>query len=130
MDKKQVAILLFENVEVLDFAGPFEVFSRVRTEPGLESRWSDDTAPYSVCTVAKRIESVSAIGNLQVVPDYDFKTVPPIDILVVPGGLGARALLDDPQTIDWVTQVNKRAELTTSVCTGSLPLLSTKTVGM
>lgn len=122
MNKTQVAILLFDDVEVLDFAGPFEVFSRVRTEPGLESRWNEDSAPFSVCTVAKRIEPVSAIGNLKVVPDHDFKSVPAIDILVIPGGLGARALLDDEQTLDWVKTVNKRAALTTSVCTGALVL--------
>ena len=42
------AILVFDGVEVLDFAGPFEVFSRTRTEPGLESRRSDATAPFRV----------------------------------------------------------------------------------
>ncbi len=122
MDKTNVAVMLFDNVEVLDFAGPFEVFSRVRTVPGLESRCSEDSAPFSVFTVAKDTGPVSAIGNLKVVPDYDFSNTPAIDILVVPGGLGARALLDDDQTLQWVKQVNTQTSLTASVCTGSLVL--------
>ncbi len=45
-----VGILIFDDVEVLDFAGPFEVFSRTRTEPGLASRRSDEEAPFNVFT--------------------------------------------------------------------------------
>jgi transcriptional regulator GlxA family with amidase domain len=122
MEKTNVAVMLFNNVEVLDFAGPFEVFSRARTVPGLESRWSEDSAPFTVFTVAKDASPVSAIGNLSVNPDYDFKSCPAIDILVVPGGLGARALLDDEQTLQWIKQVDQQTSLTTSVCTGSLVL--------
>jgi transcriptional regulator GlxA family with amidase domain len=122
MDKTNVAVLLFEDVEVLDFAGPFEVFSRVRTLPGLESRWNEDTAPFNVFTVAKTAEPISAIANMMVIPDHGFETAPRIDILVVPGGLGARALLDDEETLTWIKSVDESTSLTTSVCTGSLVL--------
>ena len=122
MNKTNVGILIFENVEVLDFAGPFEVFSRTRTMPGIESRRSDDAAPFRVFTVAKTTDSVFATGALKVVPEYLFKTAPRIDLLVVPGGFGTRALLDDQETLAWIGTVAADASQTTSVCTGSLLL--------
>lgn len=122
MDKTRVGILIFENVEVLDFAGPFEVFSRTRLEPGPESRTGDDRAPFHVFTVARTREEVVATGGLKVVPEYDFAGVPHIDILVVPGGFGTRPLLADNETLAWIRSVAAGARRTTSVCTGSLLL--------
>ena len=60
LDKHNVGILLFDGVEVLDFAGPFEVFSRTRLVPGMESRRSDATAPFRVFTVARKDEPIAA----------------------------------------------------------------------
>ncbi len=120
MEKLNVGILIFDDVEVLDFAGPFEVFSRTRTEPGADSRRSDDSAPFRVFTVAKTVEPIIAIGGLNVTPTHGFEDAPPIDLLVVPGGFGARALLEDEHTLQWVGQVAATARKTTSVCTGAL----------
>ena len=122
MEKTSVGILIFENVEVLDFTGPFEVFSRTRTVPGAESRRSDNDAPFKVFTVAKTTDPLFATGALKVVPDYSFKTAPHIDLLVVPGGFGTRALLEDEETLAWISAVAADASQTTSVCTGSLLL--------
>jgi transcriptional regulator GlxA family with amidase domain len=122
MNRKNVAVMIFEDVEVLDFAGPYEVFSRVRTVPGGPSRWNDESAPFNVFTVAKTDAPLKAIGGLQVTPDYSFANAPGIDLLVVPGGLGARHLVDDVSTIEWIKSVAQTAEQTTSVCTGSLLL--------
>ena len=105
MEKTSVGILIFENVEVLDFAGPFEVFSRTRTVAGVESRRSDDDAPFQVFTVAKTTDPLFATGALKVVPEYSFRTAPRIDLLVVPGGFGTRALLDDEETLSWIGTV-------------------------
>lgn len=58
MEKFNVGILLFDDVEVLDFAGPFEVFSRTRSVPGAESRRNEDSAPFRVFTVAKTKEKI------------------------------------------------------------------------
>jgi putative intracellular protease/amidase len=102
IDKHNVGILLFDGVEVLDFAGPFEVFSRTRLVRGVESRRSDATAPFRVFTLAKKGESITATGDLQLTPRYSFHTAPPIDLLVVPGGYGTRALLHDAETLDWI----------------------------
>ena len=120
--KVNVGILLFEDVEVLDFAGPFEVFSQTRLEPGIESRRSTDSAPFHVFTVAQSPEILHATGGLRVFPDHAFADAPRIDLLVVPGGFGTRPLLDDDATLDWIRETARGARQVTSVCTGSLLL--------
>jgi transcriptional regulator GlxA family with amidase domain len=120
--RKTVGILIFDDVEVLDFAGPFEVFSRTRTVPGVESRRTDDSAPFETFTVARTRDIVTAIGGLQVVPHYSWADAPPIDILVVPGGFGTRALLNDQPTLGWIRTTAASSSQVTSVCTGALLL--------
>ncbi len=122
MEKLNVGILIFDGVEVLDFAGPFEVFSRTRLVPGVESRRSDESALFNVFSVAKTDALVSTTGDLQVLPAYSFAVAPRIDILVVPGGFGTRALLSDEETLGWIRSVAASAKQTTSVCTGALLL--------
>ena len=117
-----VGILIFDDVEVLDFAGPFEVFSRTRLAPGADSRRTDNSAPFRVFTVARSRELVTAIGGLKVMPDYAWVDAPPIDLLVIPGGFGTRALLRDEPTLAWVRATASAASLVTSVCTGALVL--------
>ena len=124
MDKATVGILLFDGVEVLDFAGPYEVFSRTRLTPGVESRRSEESAPFRVFTVAAGCDPVTAIGGLRVLPDFDTSAAPPIDVLVVPGGFGTRALLQDAGVLAWIRQTAAGARRVTSVCTGSLVLAS------
>lgn len=122
MERRSVGILIFDDVEVLDFAGPFEVFSRTRLVPGAESRRSDDSAPFQVFTVARTREPITATGGLIVVPHYGFGDAPAIDLLVVPGGFGTRPLLHDEETLAWIRQTAAKAQKVTSVCTGSLLL--------
>jgi transcriptional regulator GlxA family with amidase domain len=120
MERWNVGILIFDGVEVLDFAGPFEVFSRTRLTPGPESRADEASAPFHVFTVARTRDTVRATGNLLVVPHHGFADAPPIDLLLVPGGFGTRALLQDVETLDWIRSAAGRARTVTSVCTGSL----------
>jgi transcriptional regulator GlxA family with amidase domain len=122
MIRSNVGILLFDDVEVLDFAGPFEVFSRTRLTPGAEARRSEKSAPFFVFAVAREKRPIRTTGGLEVVPGYGFADCPPIDILVVPGGWGTRALLDDSATLDWIRNAAPFARRVTSVCTGSLLL--------
>ena len=122
MNQLNVGILIFDGVEVLDFAGPYEVFSRTRTEPGVESRRSDASAPFNVFTVAQRPAPVTVTGGLRVLPDYDFGSAPPIDLMVIPGGFGTRALLENVGVLHWIAHTSAEARRTTSVCTGSLLL--------
>lgn len=122
MNQLNVGILIFDNVEILDFTGPFEVFSRTRLGAGDPTRRSDEGAPFHVFTVARTQEAVAATGGLRVLPDHGFDDTPPIDLLVVPGGYGTRPLLADEATLAWIRQAAGRARLVTSVCTGSLLL--------
>lgn len=122
MDRWNVAILVFDDVEVLDFAGPFEVFSRTRLTPGIDSRRSDDSAPFRVFTVAPRPGPVVATGGLTVLPAHAFEDCPPVDLLVVPGGFGTRPLLEDDDVLEWIRRTARSARRTASVCSGSLLL--------
>jgi transcriptional regulator GlxA family with amidase domain len=112
--RKTVAILVFDEVEVLDFAGPFEVFSVTD-----ELR---DCSAFNVVTVAPRAGVVRARNGLNIVPHYELETCPPSNVLVVPGGLGTRALLGNPVVIEWIQQRARDAEATMSICTGAILL--------
>lgn len=118
----QTGIFVFDQVEVLDFAGPFEVLSRTRMTPGVESRRTEETAPFRVFTVAKSKEPIRATGGLQIVPDFGWDDSPPLDLLVVPGGFGTRPLLEDEATIRWIAGESARGCRIASVCTGALLL--------
>ena len=122
MNKLTVGVFVFNDVEVLDFAGPFEVFSRTRLTGGVESRRSDATAPFDVFTVGRTGAAITATGGLVVVPHYAWATAPAIDVLVIPGGFGTRALLDDAEVLTWIEDAANHAQHVTSVCTGALLL--------
>ena len=114
-----VAIYLFKNVEVLDFAGPFEVFttaSRVALR-----RQPDAPAPFKVFTVAGSTEPVRARAGLLTLPDHSIHDCPAVDILIVPGGVVDEAM-QDAQAIAWIQATAAKAELTASVCTGAFLL--------
>lgn len=106
-----VAILLFDEVEVLDFAGPFEVFS---VAAGL---LTDDRL--RVFTVAQRAAAVRAIGGLKVLADHTLASGPAPDVLVVPGGDGSRREMYNTAIVEWVKHVHRHAELVMSVCSGA-----------
>jgi transcriptional regulator GlxA family with amidase domain len=119
--RQTVGILIFDDVEVLDFAGPFEVFSRTRLVAGADSRRTSGSAPFEVFTLG-RTEVITAIGGLKVMPTYSLDAAPAIDILVVPGGFGTRALLKDEPMLAWIRGAAERASQVASVCTGALLL--------
>ena len=122
MKKINVGILIFDEVEVLDFAGPFEVFSRTRLSKGAESRRSNDSAPFNPFTVSIDTKPLTATGGLKIIADYTFNNFPKIDILIVPGGYGTRTLLNNEILLKWIKAVSDKANITASVCTGSLLL--------
>ena len=112
--RRTVAILLFDEVEVLDFAGPFEVFA-VTDELAQAER-------FRVLTVAAERRAIRARNGLSVNPDHALADCPPVDILIVPGGFGTRTLLKDQPVLAWIKTVNRTAEIVASVCTGALVL--------
>jgi transcriptional regulator GlxA family with amidase domain len=119
MDRKRVGILVFPNVEVLDFCGPFEVFSVTRLH---EEARREEPSPFEVLLVAERMDTVVATGGLKVVPDVTIDACPPLDILVVPGGWGTRTEVNNQRLIDWIGERGRSVETLTSVCTGSMLL--------
>lgn len=111
---RRVAVLLFDNVEVMDFAGPFEVFAVTGQRNG--------QAPFDVFTVARQNRPVLARNNLSINPDYGFRDCPTPDILVVPGGFGTRREKHNDTVLDFVRSTSASAEKVLSVCTGALLL--------
>ncbi|MCX8995548.1 DJ-1/PfpI family protein [Rhizobiaceae bacterium BDR2-2] len=115
----KVGILLFPEVEVLDFAGPFEVFS---VASRVAQRNPDRNAPaFDVSTVAARRENVIARHGLTVEPRHGFAEAPPFDLFVVPGGVVTQPL-NDAGTLAYVRAASGQALLTASVCTGAFVL--------
>jgi transcriptional regulator GlxA family with amidase domain len=119
MTRKRVGIVVFPDVEVLDFCGPFEVFSVTRLD---ESRRREEPSPFEVWLVAEQAGPVGATGGLKVIPDHTLDTCPPLDILVVPGGWGTRAEIKNARLLGWIAERAGKVETLTSVCTGSMLL--------
>lgn len=114
-----VAIYVYPEVEVLDFAGPYEVFttaSRVHRNKALPG-----PEPFKVFTVAREAGSVRGRAGLVVTPDLTMGTHPPVDVLVVPGGV-VTAELEMPMVADWIQRAAANAHVTASVCTGAFLL--------
>lgn len=119
MIRHRVGILLFPDVEVLDFCGPYEVLSAARLN---EDRRRQEPSPFEVLLIAEQTGPVTATGGLRVIPDHTFDTCPTLDLLVVPGGWGTRKELANRQLLAWVTERAKQVKTLASVCTGALLL--------
>lgn len=116
---RSVGIYLFDDIEVLDFAGPFEVFS---TASRVKSRLEPNTPkPFEVFTIADSIRTISARGGLMVQPHFDITSHPRLDVLVIPGGI-VTSELKRGAIIDWVTRTASTSTITASVCTGAFLL--------
>lgn len=105
---KTVAILLFEGVELMDFAGPAEVF--IVAEHGKAFR---------VITVSASTKPLKTMGGITVTPDFDYANAPKADILVVPGG---NMTAVGKSGRDWVKKTASEAEIVMSVCFGAFLL--------
>ena len=116
---RRVGILVFPEVEVLDFCGPFEVFSVARLD---EDRRRQDPSPYEVLIIAENLAVVAATGGLRVVPDYTLDDCPPLDVLVIPGGWGTLREMNNDRLVAWLSERARQVTTLTSVCTGSLLL--------
>lgn len=114
-----VGIFIYHHAEVLDLAGPFEVFC---TASHLHARrHPDQPALFDVFTIAELPLLVEARGGLSIQPNYTIDDHPPLDLLIIPGGVHAPQLLRQA-VIQWIVTVSRAAALTTSVCTGAFLL--------
>jgi transcriptional regulator GlxA family with amidase domain len=109
-----VSLLVFDEAEVLDVAGPYEVFSVAGRRHGLD--------PFKLRLVAEHHRPVTLRNGFQLMPHASLAQTPSTDILVVPGGFGTRREMHNPVILDWLGRVCRRAELILSVCTGALVL--------
>ncbi|MCE0540525.1 DJ-1/PfpI family protein [Kineosporia rhizophila] len=111
-ETKVIGIVLFDGVEELDAVGPWEVLAY----------WTlnhpDDG--YRVITLAPTDGVVTCAKGLRITPDHTFADAPALDVVLHPGGRGTRPLSRNREHLDWVRAQSGRAELMTSVCTGSL----------
>lgn len=119
MDRKRVGIVLFKDVEVLDFCGPFEVFSATRLN---EDSRREEPSPFDIKLVAEKDNPVVTAGGMKVLPDYVFEKCPKLDILVVPGGWGVREEMNNMAMLNWLCVRSEEVETLSSVCTGSILL--------
>ncbi|MBB6674011.1 DJ-1/PfpI family protein [Cohnella nanjingensis] len=118
MQTWKVGILLFDDVEVLDFAGPFEVFAVTTINRGQ----ADAYQPFEVSTISETGKLITATNGLKVTPDYSLVTAPYFDLLVIPGGMGTRREIDNQVLLDWINKRHGEVKWMTSVCTGSFLL--------
>lgn len=108
-----IGVLLFDDAEELDFAGPWEVLAGAAMgKPGA----------LRVVTVAESDRPIRCAKGMRVLPDHTFANVPALDVVVVPGGQGTRKEVDNPVLIDWLRRTGANCRWVTSVCTGSLLL--------
>jgi len=109
--RRTVAILIYDDVEVLDFAGPFEVFA-VADE-------LHDHRLFDVALVAAREDIVHAVNGMRVVPNRTLAQCSRPDVVVIAGGTGSRRAMHDPAVLDWVREAARHATVVMSVCSGA-----------
>ena len=116
---KRIGIVIFDDIEVLDFCGPFEVFSVTR----LNEEWRrEESSPFEGLLVAQFDRPVTTAGGMKVLPHVTFDRCPPLDILVVPGGWGTRREMKNDAMLSFVASRSAQVDILASVCTGSLIL--------
>lgn len=113
-----MGVVLFDQVELLDVAGPVEVlWAARRAGPG--GKW---LPAFEILLLADEPGPVATAQGLQLTATTAFGSAPPLDIILVPGGWGTRRQMKNPALLDWLRERSRSAELTTSVCTGALVL--------
>lgn len=114
---RNVAIVLYEGVELLDWAGPAEVFDVAQTVDGQSG--------FNVFTVAEKAEPIVSQGFVRVTPQYTFANAPKADIVVFPGG-NVRNFQRSEAAMAWAKVTASEAEIAMSVCNGAFVLADSK----
>ncbi len=109
--RKQVAILIFDGVQIIDYTGPYEVLGQ---------------AGFNVFTVAQRKTQIITSMGMKVVPNYDFSDMPDAEIMVLPGGRVPHSVPESDSTVVWIKKIADRAEYILSVCNGAFWLTSAR----
>ncbi len=109
-----VGILVFNGVGLLDFAGPYEVFT-------VTSKLNDKQF-FNTFTISRDGKEIQTVDGLKIVPDYSFENHPSVDILIIPGGEGAKVEMNELQILQWIRRNYEQSQVTASVCSGALIL--------
>ncbi|MFK7698187.1 DJ-1/PfpI family protein [Pseudomonas caspiana] len=117
-----IGIYVYDDVEVLDFAGPYEVFTTATRMHLRKSR--DDRALFNVFTIGRTTDPIRARAGLKVDPDFSINDHPAIDCLIVPGGV-VNAELEKPDVISWISAQSVPERVVAAVCTGAFLLVKT-----
>jgi len=115
-----IGIYIYDNAEVLDFSGPFEVFSTA-------ARFLKEKDKFNVFLIAETNQAIKARGGFTVYPNHSFADCPKLDTLIVVGGVHTKELKKDT-VIDWIKVQSKEVELIASVCTGAFLLAKAKVI--
>jgi transcriptional regulator GlxA family with amidase domain len=108
-----IGILLLAGVEEMDFVGPWEVFTSA----------IDGLREERVLTVAERVQRILREKGMRVIPDFSYREAPALDVVLVPGGSGARREITNPATVDWLRATAASCTWVASVCTGTFLLV-------
>jgi transcriptional regulator GlxA family with amidase domain len=113
-----VGILIFDDVEILDVAGPFEVFAVTRLN---EKQRLKQSSPFKVYLISETNKQITAIGGLRLTPDVSISECPELDLLIIPGGWGTRKESKNKILLNWISNQfsTTKDRLIASVCTGS-----------
>ena len=111
-----VGIVLYNDVELLDFSGPVEAFTLSENKDYFAN------SPFQVITIAQTTQTILTRGGIKVMPDFSFETCPKVDLLIIPGGRGTRREMYNPSLIGWLNRVKDSIPLIASVCSGALIL--------
>lgn len=106
-----VGIFLFNDVELLDFAGPYEVFSVTAELNNYEL--------FNIFTITQNGKDIKTVNGLKVLPDFSFGVHPNIDILVIPGGVGTKSEMIKEDVLEWISENHRNSKITMSVCSGA-----------
>src|SRR5215469_6263429 len=105
---RTIGILLFDGAEEMDFVGPWDVFTAALL----------GTPDDRVVTIAERSGPISCEKGLRVIPDLSYREAMEVDVVLVPGGSGARREIANPATTNWLRNAAAKCTWLTSVCTG------------
>jgi putative intracellular protease/amidase len=106
---RNLAILIFDGVQIIDYTGPYETFGHT---------YSNDGEAFNIYTVSEKTNAITTSMGMSVNPKFSFENAPKPDVLLVPGG-DVRAQVNSPTVIKWVQNASQNAEIVMSVCNGA-----------
>ncbi|MFL5362682.1 MAG: DJ-1/PfpI family protein, partial [Myxococcales bacterium] len=113
-------IVVFDDAEELDFVGPWEVFCSAGMM--IERGEAPGAQPLKAVLIAEKAGPVRCAKGMRVLPDATFADAPPLDLVLVPGGMGTRREANNQGMLAWLREIAPRCRFVTSVCTGALLL--------